>query len=142
MPRNKATFLQRWSNLDKDIPGARAWYPPGLRWWTLLPTAVLCWIFIAILQYFLHKSQTEGGVIFATDINDIPLRRSFVYRYLPTIIAVIFSILVVWIDHDAKRFEPFRLMAKAGGALGKDSVLLQYPFDFMPIVPFVAAKRR
>ncbi|CAN9448120.1 unnamed protein product [Alternaria alternata] len=33
-------------------------------------------------------------------------------------------------------------MCKSEGALGKDSLLLQYPFDFMPFVPFVAAKRR
>lgn len=120
---------------------ARAWYPPALRWGNLVFTALVCWAFIAVLQYYLHKSQTEGGVIFAADINSLPLRRSFAYLYLPTVIAVCFSIFIVWIDHDAKRFEPYRLMSRSNGARGDESLLLHYPFDFIPMVPFVAAKR-
>src|SRR5690242_21757233 len=98
---------------------SQGWYPPALRWWSLLPTVLFCWSSAAVLQYFLHKSQTEGGVIFAHDINQLPLRKSFVYLYLPTIVAVIFSIVTVWIDNDAKRYEPYRQMSKAGGAPGK-----------------------
>jgi hypothetical protein len=88
------------------------------------------------------KSQKDGGVIFAPNINDLPLRRSFVYLYLPTIIAVTFSIYIVWIDIDAKRIEPYRQLRRSEGALGKDSLLLHYPFDFLPFVPFVAFKKR
>jgi len=55
----------------------QSWYPPALRWWTLAITALLCWTFIAVLQYYLRKSQTQGGVTFATTVNLLPLRRSF-----------------------------------------------------------------
>ncbi|KAF2623217.1 hypothetical protein BU25DRAFT_414485 [Macroventuria anomochaeta] len=120
----------------------QGWYPPALRWWNLILAILFCWTSIAVLQFYLHKSQTEGGLIFAAKINDIPLRRSFWYLYLPTIVAVIFSIFVVWIDHDAKRYEPYRQMSQSEGALAKDSILLHYPFDFVPFVPFVAAKRK
>lgn len=120
----------------------QGWYPPALRWWNLVLTVLVCWLFIAVLQFYLYKSQTDGGVIFAPNINGLPLRRSFAFLYMPTIIAVIFSIFIIWIDHDAKRFEPYRQMSKPNGALGKDSLLLQYPFDFIPVVPFVAFKRR
>jgi hypothetical protein len=118
------------------------WYPPALRAWNLLLVVLLCWTLIAVLIFYLSKSQANGGVIFAEKINDLPLHRSFAFRYMPTIVAVIFSVYIVWIDNDAKRFEPYRQMCKSEGALGKDSLLLQYPFDFMPFVPFVAAKRR
>jgi len=120
----------------------RGWYPPALRWWNLVLTTLICWAFIAILQFYLYRSQTNGGVVFAPSINKLPLRQSFAFLYLPTIIAVIFSIFIVWIDNDAKRFEPYRQMSKPEGALAKDSVLLHYPFDFMPFVPFLAFKRR
>ncbi|XPS69976.1 hypothetical protein M3J09_002222 [Ascochyta lentis] len=119
----------------------QGWYPPALRWWNLALFTFLSWGFIIVLQYFLHKSQTDGGVIFASDINRLPLRRSFVYLYMPTIIAVTFSIYVVWIDNDAKRFEPYRQLSQSAGARGKDSLLLHYTFDFIPAVPFAAAKR-
>jgi hypothetical protein len=90
----------------------------------------------------LNKSIANDGIIFATNISDIPLRRSFAYLYLPTVCAVIFSIYCAWIDLDAKRFEPYYQLAKPNGALGKDSLLLHYPFDFIPIVPFIALKNR
>jgi hypothetical protein len=120
----------------------QGWYPPGLQWWTLAVAILLCWTFVGVLQYFLHKSQRVGGVIFATKINDLPLHRSFWYRYLPTIIAVVFSVFITWIDHDAKRYEPYRHMSRPGGALATDSILLHYPFEFSPFVSIVAAKRR
>lgn len=126
---------------NDDHDNGTGWHPPALRWRILTLAAVICWIIIAALRYLLKRSQSEGGIIFDPDINNIPLRRSFVYLYLPTIIAVFFSIFILWIDHDAKRFEPYRQMSRSSGALGQDSMLLEYPFDFAPFVPFVAAKR-
>jgi hypothetical protein len=118
------------------------WDPPALRWYILVFTAFVCWALIAVLQYYLIKSQREGGVIFADNINDLPLRRSFVFLYMPTIFATVFSIFIAWIDIDAKRFEPYHQLSQTDGALGKDSLLLHYPFDFMPFVPIVALKNR
>jgi ABC-type Fe3+ transport system permease subunit len=138
-------FRRRSSSAKQTLQRQRqrkGWVPPAIRWWNLVIAILLCWSFIAVLHYFLRKSQTDGGIIFAADVNKIALNRSFWYLYLPTIVAVVFSIFVVWIDHDAKRFEPYRQMSKPNGALGKDSMLLQYPFDFMPAVPFTAFKRR
>ncbi|KAJ4983537.1 hypothetical protein SVAN01_10953 [Stagonosporopsis vannaccii] len=141
MAETKAPVVRQSERPKRTGHRLRAWYPPALRWWNLLFTTVSCWVFIGVLQYLLHKSQTEGGVIFAADINSLPLSRSFVYLYLPTVIAVLFSIFIVWIDHDAKRFEPYRLMSRSHGARGDESLLLRYPFDFVPMVPFTAAKR-
>jgi hypothetical protein len=31
---------------------------------------------------------------------------------------------------------------RPAGALAKDSILLHYPFDFMPLVPFKSFRRR
>ncbi|KAH7402575.1 hypothetical protein BKA66DRAFT_564486 [Pyrenochaeta sp. MPI-SDFR-AT-0127] len=145
MPHSEKYGL-RWPMLAdkrKNKPHHRqGWYPPGLRWWNLALAILICWTFIAILQYYLQKSQSSGGVIFATKINDLPLNRSFWYRYLPTIIAVIFSVFITWIDHDAKRYEPYRHMSRSGGALATDSILLHYPFEFPPFASIIAAKRR
>jgi hypothetical protein len=98
------------------------WNPPALRWYNLVFTTVVCWTLIAILQFFLNKSQREGGVIFAENVNDLPLRRSFVYLYLPTIFATVFSIFIAWLDIDAKRFEPYHQLSQPDGALGRDSL--------------------
>src|SRR5690242_12899296 len=121
---------------------AQGWCPPALRWWIPLTAVTICWSLIATLQYYLHQSRVNKGVMFAARINDLPLRTTFWYLYLPTIVAVVFSIFIVWIDHDSKRFEPFRQISKANGASGQDSLLLQYPFEFALTVPFVAFRRR
>jgi TRAP-type C4-dicarboxylate transport system permease small subunit len=120
----------------------KSWYPSGLQWWNLIIAIVLCCTFAALLRCYLWKRQTQGGVIFARKINDLPLHISFWYLYLSTIIAVLFSIFIVWIDHDAKRYEPYRHMSQSCGALAKDSILLYYSFDFALFVPIMAAKRK
>lgn len=118
------------------------WKPPTLRSPVLILTILVCWTLIAILQVFLVRSRHDGGVLFAPEISDLPLPQQFLYMYLPTVIAVLFSIYWAWIDLETKRMEPYYQLSKEGGALGKDSLLLHYPFDFVPLVPIKAAKDR
>jgi len=47
-----------------------------------------------------------------------------------------------WVDLDAKRLEPWFQLSKDAGAKASDSLLLQYPFDFLPIIPILAFRRR
>lgn len=55
---------------------------------------------------------------------------------------MIFSIYWAWIDLEIKRMEPYYQLSKEDGALARDSLLLHYPFDFLPLVPFKACKDR
>jgi hypothetical protein len=126
----------------KTVKPVPPWYPPALRWPSLVAALVTTWVLMAVLAYYAHQSTTNGGVLFAPDINKVPLRRAFAYRYTPTLVAVLFSVCLVWIDHDAKRFEPYRQMARQErGASARDSLLVAYPFEFAPFAPFVAARR-
>lgn len=118
------------------------WKPPALRTPVLIFTVLLSWGLIAVLQYHLHISQRDNGIIFATRISDLPLRDIFLYLYFPTILAVIFSIYWSWIDLETKRLEPYYQLSKENGALGKDSLLLSYPYQFILFVPFKAVRRR
>jgi hypothetical protein len=70
------------------------------------------------------------------------MHQQFLYLYFPTVVAVLFSIYWAWIDLETKRMEPYYQLSKENGALGKDSLLLHYPFDFIPLVPIKAAKDR
>lgn len=97
---------------------------------------------IAVVQILLQNSDRDNGILFAADINDLPVSKSFSYLYLPTIIAVLYSFLWTWIDLDAKRLEPYYQLSKDSGASGKDSLLLQYPFEFVATVPLKAIKNK
>ncbi|KAH6639043.1 hypothetical protein C7974DRAFT_125364 [Boeremia exigua] len=127
---------------DGGIAFRKTWKPPALRSPILIITILLCWSLIAILQVFLVQSQRDGGVLFAARISALPFSQQFLYLYFPTVLAVIFSIYWAWIDLETKRMEPYYQLSKKDGALGKDSLLLAYPFDFIPLVPIKAAKNR
>ncbi|KAF1847952.1 uncharacterized protein K460DRAFT_363966 [Cucurbitaria berberidis CBS 394.84] len=128
----------------KQDTGARrySWKPASFRLVTLLTITLLAWVLIAILQILLVRSQRDGGIILMSSIDDIPFAQSFSYKYLPTIIALVFSIFWSWIDLQVKRVEPYYQLSKIAGVWGKDSLLLSYPFDFMPFVPLSAFRNR
>jgi hypothetical protein len=118
------------------------WKPVGLRLSFLVFVLLVTSALIVVLQWLLYKSQTTGGVLFAPSIYDLPLSKTFGYLYAPTIIAVIYGLLWSWIDLDIKRMEPYYQLCSPDGALAEDSLLLQYPFDFVALVPFQAVRRK
>ncbi|CAI6297000.1 unnamed protein product [Periconia digitata] len=120
----------------------KSWTPPALHPLTLSLVVLVSLTLIITLQLFLDRSNRNQGVIFAPSIGELPLSKTFMYRYFPTIVAVIYSIFWAWIDLEAKRVEPWYRLSTEGGSTGKDSMLLTYPFDFAPFVPFRAMKRR
>jgi hypothetical protein len=126
----------------RSEPLRSVWKPTAFRTVPLLVATLVSWALIAVLQLLLVKSQEDGGIIFATNIEKLPFRMSFLYLYLPTVIALVLSIFWSWIDLQIKRLEPYYQLSKPGGAWGKDSLLLSYPFDFLPFVPFVSFKNR
>lgn len=126
----------------KGDNGKKPWRPVSLRYPFLLVVLASTLGLIAVLQYLLARSRRDQGILFADNINDLPISRTFGYNYAPTVISVVFGLLWTWIDLDVKRLEPFFQLSKPGGALAKDSILLEYPFDFAVTIPFKALKRR
>ncbi|KAF7568719.1 repeatdomain containing protein [Pyrenophora tritici-repentis] len=140
-PKKSNTIISIFTRSSGDQP-TKTWKPAALRTPVLILTIAICWSLIAVLQFLLHKSQHDSGIIFAPRISDLPISRTFLYLYFPTVLSVIFSMYWAWIDLDTKRMEPYYQLSKDEGALGKDSLLLQYPFDFLPLVPMKAARDR
>ena len=84
----------------------------------------------------------EGFVTFA-DIDDgFSILQSFSLLYLPTIIAVVYSMLWSWVDLDVKRLEPYYQLSQIGGASAERSLLIHYPVDFLAFIPIKAARYR
>ena len=119
-----------------------AWKPRTLQATVLLGVVMFAAGMIAILEYLSYMSHRDGGIAF-TDIGmGFSSSVSFLFLYLPTVIAVMFSLLWSWIDLDAKRLEPYFQMSKKDGALSEDSVKLHYPFEFVAFAPIRAIRRR
>ncbi|KAF2646577.1 hypothetical protein P280DRAFT_386551 [Massarina eburnea CBS 473.64] len=132
--REKTTTL----GLNKQ----KTWTPPALRPFTLCLAILISLALFITLQLLILRSDRDQGVIFAPDINALPLSRTFMYRYFPTIVAVFYSMLWAWIDLETKRAEPWFRLSRKDGSKGADSLLLDYPSDFMPLVPFKAFKEK
>ncbi|OBT67469.1 hypothetical protein VE03_03067 [Pseudogymnoascus sp. 23342-1-I1] len=123
------------------------WKPTTLRFpvlGSIFAVTVLMIIALETLAYLStgKNNSNGGGLAFAATVDDISTIATVSYLYLPTVIAVFYSIMWSWVDLDSKRLEPWFQLSRPGGATAEDSILLQYPFDFMPFVPIRAARRR
>lgn len=109
----------------------------------LLSFAIASLLIAALLEVLAQKAASEGGALSIVDTaDDIPPIVTVGYLYLPTIVAVIYSLAWNWIDLDVKRMQPWLELSRPGGAPGKMSLFLDYPVDFVAFVPFKAARRR
>ena len=118
----------------------KMWRPISLRPPFLLGLAAFTIALIVFLEYLSKISQRDGGLVFTPGTFSTSITFSFLY--LPTLIAVIYSMLWSWVDLDTKRLEPYFQMSKKEGALAQDSLFLHYPFDFVAFVPYNAFRRR
>ena len=127
---------------DRNSACEQTWRPISLRTPFLFTTAVFTFGLIALLQVLLVRSQRDEGILFASNVTDLPFEKTFLYLYLPTVISVIYSLVWSWIDLDARRIEPYRQLSKPDGASAEESLLLHYPFDFLGTVPLRSLRRR
>lgn len=108
----------------------------------LFSFAFASFLLAAIIEVLAQQSERRGGLALSPSANDIPAFANFCYLFLPTIVAVIYSLLWSWIDLDVKRIQPWFEMSRSTGATAERSILLDYPYEFVGFVPLRAARRR
>lgn len=94
------------------------------------------------IEILAQKSSRQGGLALATSPDSIPSVVTFAYVALPTIFAVLYSSVWTWIDLDICRMQPWFELSRDGGALAETSLLLDYPFEFLAMVPLTAWRHR
>ena len=113
-----------------------------MRAYTLAMTVAFCISLIGLLEYLSHVAASKGGISFANENGQFTTLQSFSYLYLPTIVSVCFGMFYAWIDLDVRRLEPFFQLSGPNGALAEESISLQWPLEFLALVPIKAAKVR
>lgn len=96
----------------------------------------------AVLEFLAQKSQRQGGLALSSSEDDISESVNIAYLYMPTTVAVLYSLLWTWIDLDVRRMQPWLELSRSHGANAEQSLLLNYPFEFLAFVPFKAWKQR
>jgi hypothetical protein len=122
--------------------GFKQWKPITLRRPFLFGVISITLGLLALVQLLVIYDQRRDGILFASKISELGAGHLFLYRYLPTILAVTYAFVWHWIDVDTRRIEPYRQLSKPGGATGSNSLLLHYPTDLLAFVPLKALKRK
>ncbi|KAG9757491.1 hypothetical protein KCU73_g4382, partial [Aureobasidium melanogenum] len=142
----KSIELSVWTEDDEQAlispTTKKYWKPLTQKAYFLVPTILASGALIVVLQVYLERSDRDTGILFAAKVESLPLRETFSYLYMPTIVSLVLSFIWTWIDLDIKRLQPYVQLSRQHGALGNDSILLHYPFDFVAFVPFAAIRRK
>jgi hypothetical protein len=124
---------------DPDVPN---WKPfPMKTWWIIL--LIVLAIAIAVVQEGLcqisqHKSDEHPGIIAFNNVKEVPTIQFFAWKYLPTMIAVTYSVLFNLMDFEIRRLEPYYQLSQETGATAATSLNCDHLTMFQYFVPFKA----
>ncbi|KAJ4201904.1 hypothetical protein NW767_006440 [Fusarium falciforme] len=127
---------------EEDSNSTKGWKPLSLSTPILLAVIALTLLLAAAVETIAQRSAAQGGLALSPTLDDLPGYAKFSYLYVPTIIAVLYSMIWSWIDLDVKRMQPWFELSKPKGATAENSLFLDYQYDFVALVPFKAAKSR
>ncbi|KAF5506745.1 hypothetical protein CGCS363_v005268 [Colletotrichum siamense] len=118
------------------------WKPLTVSAAVLFSFAFVSFILAVIIEVYAQQSKRYGGLALSPSIDAMPYYVKFSYLFLPTIVAVIYSLLWSWIDLDVKRIQPWLEMSRPEGAKATHSIFLDYPYEFVAFAPLRAFRRR
>ncbi|KAH7246197.1 hypothetical protein BKA59DRAFT_528039 [Fusarium tricinctum] len=127
---------------EEESPRRKGWKPLSLSTPILLAVVVLTILLAVAVETIAQRSASQGGLALSPTLDDMPEYAKFGYLYVPTIIAVLYSMIWSWIDLDVKRMQPWFELSRPDGATAENSLFLDYQYDFVALVPFKAAKRK
>ncbi|KAM0357329.1 hypothetical protein ACHAPZ_006919 [Fusarium culmorum] len=127
---------------EDEYARTKGWKPLSLSTPILLAVIALTILLAIAVETLAQRSASQGGLALSPSLKDMPEYAKFGYLYVPTIIAVLYSMIWSWIDLDVKRMQPWFEMSKRDGATAENSLFLDYQYDFVAFVPFKAAKQK
>ncbi|KAI0601670.1 hypothetical protein F4775DRAFT_408894 [Biscogniauxia sp. FL1348] len=117
------------------------WKPFSMRWPYLL-SMILLSIVLAICQEVLYQRSVDEPLISFRNPTDVDPGFYFVFKYVPTIIAVTYGVLWQNTDFEVRRLEAYYQLSKEGGALAAESLNVDYVTLFNFMRPLVALHRK
>ncbi|KAI5850560.1 hypothetical protein DFP73DRAFT_582879 [Morchella snyderi] len=126
--------IAKYSSVPQDTSIQKDWCPFPLRYYCLLPLILLCFIFCVGLEFLVHSCNPNGC--------QLPKPGGALVALVSLFLAVFIGFACGIIHHDCMRMEPWYQLSKGGGAAPEDSLFLAYSYAFLPLIPFMAAKKR
>ncbi|KAJ4025386.1 hypothetical protein NW752_002854 [Fusarium irregulare] len=140
--KSKTTVNVHDVSSEEEDSKTKGWKPTSLSTPILLAVIALTILLAIAVETITQRGASQGGLALSPTLDDMPQYAKFAHLYVPTIIAVLYSMIWSWIDLDIKRMQPWFELSKPNGATAADSLFLDYQYDFVALVPFKAAKRK
>ncbi|RVX73330.1 hypothetical protein B0A52_02972 [Exophiala mesophila] len=134
-PPTKSYFFPE----DPQIPN---WKPWSLRSPYILSLLILA-LGLAGFQEFLCQRSIQlaekgSGILAFNEVDEVSTLDFFAWKYLPTMITIIYAVMFSIMDFDIRRLEPFYQLSQPGGAKAGASLNLDHLTMFQYFVPFKA----
>ncbi|KAJ9610848.1 hypothetical protein H2200_005625 [Cladophialophora chaetospira] len=128
---------------DPDIPN---WKPWSMHSWYILALMAIA-LGLAGFQEFLcqksfKKAQENSGILEFNAVAEISTWDFFAWKYLPTMITIVYAVLFSIMDFDIRRLEPFYQLSRPRGASAAASLNLDHLTMFQYFIPFKAFRLR
>ncbi|TVY88929.1 hypothetical protein LAWI1_G008399 [Lachnellula willkommii] len=115
------------------------WKPFSMRW-PYLTALIFISVTLAACQEYLYQKSARKPLYEFGSASELNTWDYFCFKYLPTLVAVIFGILWQITDFEVKRLEAYYQLSKAGGALAAESINVDYITFFNFFRPVRAMK--
>jgi hypothetical protein len=115
------------------------WKPYSMRW-PYLTALIVISVTLAAAQEYLYQKSHKKPLYEFNSASELNTWAYFCFKYLPTLVAVIFGILWQVTDFEVKRLEAYYQLSKAGGALAAESINVDYITFFNFFRPVRALK--
>ncbi|KIW10529.1 hypothetical protein PV08_11493 [Exophiala spinifera] len=124
---------------DPDIPN---WKPFSMSSIYILVLMALALGLAGLQEYLCQRSikrtKENSGLLAFNHVAEISTWDFFAWKYLPTMVCIVYAVLFSIMDFDIRRLEPFYQLSRPGGALASASLNLDHLTMFQYFVPFKA----
>lgn len=97
---------------------------------------------LAIAQEIIYQKSSKAPLVEFQRATDLGSGYYFIFKFVPTIIAVTYGVFWQNTDFEVRRLEAFYQLSKEGGALASESINVDYITLLNFTRPFLAWKRR
>lgn len=129
--------------VDPEQPN---WKPISMRSGYIIMLAVVSFTLAGVQEYLWQRSsrleQTGDGLITYNEVTDISTSAFFSWKYLPTLVTVLYGVLWQVADYEVQRLEPYYQLSQPTGNTAEKSLNLDYVTMWSYLVPYKAIKHR
>lgn len=149
--RPESTYLssRRDTELTKSYYYPQEASPPNWKPFSMQPTYIILLILISaslagvqewLCQRSLAMAKEHHAILEFNSVMEVSLWNFFCWKYLPTLIFVVYGVFWQSMDFDIRRLEPFYQLSQPNGSTAEESLNMDYMTMFSFLIPVKAFK--